>query len=269
VALGAYEVTPVEIAGAYSIFANRGIRVDPFFLSMVRSQQGALLDITYPRTTGVLDPAAAYVVTTMLKDVINRGTGAGARARGFTAPAAGKTGTTADGWFAGYTSNLIAVVWVGYDDNRELRLTGGAAALPIWTEFMKRAVDSPGYREVRELAPADDPTVGAVVVSIDPASGELAAPNCPGAVTEYFLKGTEPTRICHLHYFPEPPKLATAPVAPPTAPAPTVLSREPAPIPVAVAAPVPPITVPAKPPVQPPEPPKKRGFWGRLFGIGD
>ena len=269
VALGAYEVTPVEIAGAYSIFANRGIRLDPFFLAMVRSKNGSLLDITYPRATGVMDPAAAYVITSMLESVISNGTGAGVRARGFTAPAAGKTGSLQDGWFAGYTSNLIAVVWVGYDDNRDLRLTGGAAALPIWTEFMKRAVALPRYSDVRELAPADKPETGAVAVSIDPATGELATPNCPGAITEFFILGTEPTKVCHLHYRPEQEKLTAAPppAAPPTESV-AALPSEPAPIPVAVAAPVPPVTVSVKPQPapQPAEPPKKKGFWGRIFG---
>lgn len=272
VALGAYEVTPMEIAGAYSIFANRGIRVDPFFLSMVRSKSGALLDITYPRTKGVIGPEVAYVITTMLESVINHGTGAGARTRGFTAPAAGKTGSLSDGWFAGYTSNLITVVWVGYDDNRDLRLTGGAAALPIWAEFMKRAVSLPGYNELAEMAPPDNPPDGAVVVEVDPATGELATPNCPGAITEFFIKGTEPTKVCHLHYRGEQEKLAAAPAPAPSAPEPAhvpALPTEPAPIPVAVAQPVPPVTVPAKPPSpKPAEPPKKKGFWGRIFGGG-
>lgn len=275
VALGAYEVTPVEIAGAYSIFANRGIRLDPFYLSMVRSKGGALLDVTYPRTKGVIGPEVAYVITNMLESVINHGTAAGARARGFNVPAAGKTGSLNDGWFAGYTSNLITVVWVGYDDNRDLRITGGAAALPIWTEFMKRAVELPGYRDAREPAPPEDPPDGAVVVSIDPATGQMATPNCPGAITEFFLKGTEPTIICQLHYRPELDRLAAAPqpapvpAAEPAAP----LSTTPVPIPVAVSAPVGPVTVstrPAPPPAAAPpaEQPKKRGFWGRIFGGG-
>ncbi|MSO21490.1 MAG: PBP1A family penicillin-binding protein [Acidobacteria bacterium] len=271
IALGAYEITPVEIAGAYTIFANQGIRLDPYFLSVVRNKDGGLLDINYPRKTPVLEPAVAYVMTNMMEDVINHGTGAPVRARGFTAPAAGKTGTTQDGWFAGYTSNLITIVWVGYDDNRELRLTGGAAALPIWTEFMKRAIALPLYSDVREIAPPDAAPEGAVVVSIDPATGELATPACPGTITEFFIKGTEPTKVCHLHYSPEQDRVAAAPPPPsesPSTPAAPVaaLPTAPAPIPVA-AAPETSVTVPVKPqPAKPAEPPRKKGFWGRIFG---
>ncbi len=96
-----------------------------------------------------LDPRVTYLVTSMLEDVINHGTGATVRARGFTAPAAGKTGTSRDGWFAGYTSNLLAIVWVGFDDNRDLGLSGANAPAPIWAEFMKRAVTLPAYRDVQ------------------------------------------------------------------------------------------------------------------------
>ncbi len=106
----------------------------------------------------------AYLVTSMMEDVINRGTGATVRARGFNAPAAGKTGTSRDGWFAGYTSNLLAIVWVGFDDNRDLGLSGGNAPAPIWADFMKRAITLPAYRDVKPFEMPD----GVTKVTIDP-----------------------------------------------------------------------------------------------------
>jgi penicillin-binding protein 1B len=131
----------------------------------------------------------------MMEDVINRGTGATVRARGFTAPAAGKTGTSRDGWFAGYTSNLLAIVWVGFDDNRDLGLSGANAPAPIWAEFMKRAITLPAYRDVE---PFDMPA-GVTRVAIDPESMELATPECPIVREEVYIKGTEPTEFCQLH----------------------------------------------------------------------
>ena len=107
-----------------------------------------------PPTRAVLDPRVAFLVTSLMEDVINHGTGYPVRQLGFNAPAAGKTGTSRDGWFAGYTSNLLCVVWVGFDDNRDLGLAGGAAAAPIWGEFMKRAVALPMYRNTQDLRAA-------------------------------------------------------------------------------------------------------------------
>jgi penicillin-binding protein 1B len=131
----------------------------------------------------------------MMEDVINRGTGATVRARGFTAPAAGKTGTSRDGWFAGYTSNLLAIVWVGFDDNRDLGLSGANAPAPIWGDFMKRAVALPAYRDVK---PFDMPE-GITKVTIDPESLMLATPECPVTREEVYIHGTEPTEFCPLH----------------------------------------------------------------------
>jgi penicillin-binding protein 1B len=112
-----------------------------------------------------------------------------------TMPAAGKTGTSHDGWFAGYTSELLCVVWVGFDDNRELDLEGAHSAAPIWAEFMKHAVD---YREYRDTKPFHAPA-GIVSISIDPESGMPATPNCPKTRTEVYIAGTEPVGICPLH----------------------------------------------------------------------
>ncbi len=127
----------------------------------------------------VLDPRVAYLMTNLLEEVLRSGTAAGVRSRGFTVPAAGKTGTSHDGWFAGYTSELLCVVWVGFDDNRELDLEGAHSAAPIWTEFMKRALD---YREYRDAKPFQRPT-GMVTIDIDPQSGMPATPACPKTQT--------------------------------------------------------------------------------------
>ena len=268
VALGAYDVTPLEIAGAYTVFANAGVHMQPFWVSAVRDRSGTVLEQTRPRGVPVLDKRIAFLMTDLMQGVIQRGTGVGVRARGFTAPAAGKTGTSHDGWFAGYTSNLLAIVWVGYDDNTELPLSGAASALPIWTEFMKRAVSLPQYSRVE--APVPPP--GVVRVSIDSDTGELATPHCPRTESHYFLDGTQPAQYCQVHYLQ--PLIRRIPIvgaiagviappaegpeapqaAPPAAAAPA--AQEPAPAPNAEAAP-------------PPEPPRqrRRGFFGRIFGI--
>ncbi len=195
VALGAYEMTPLEVAAGYTIFANRGVRTEPMFIRNVVNAGGDSLEHNAVRTRRALDPRVSYLVTNMMEDVINHGTGATVRSRGFTAPAAGKTGTSRDGWFAGYTSNLLAIVWVGFDDNRDLGLSGAQAPAPIWAEFMKRAVLLPAYRDVQEFEMPD----GVTRVSIDPESLQLATPQCPVTREEVYIIGTEPTEFCLLH----------------------------------------------------------------------
>jgi len=165
------------------------------FIRSVMAANGTALERATPQTRAALDARVAYLVTSLLQDVINRGTGAGVRARGFTAPAAGKTGTSHDAWFAGFTSNLLCVVWVGFDDNRELGLSGSASAAPIWAEFMKRAVALPAYRGTQGFAPPD----GVVSVTIDPETLQLATPACPVTREEVFIRGTEPTEYCFRH----------------------------------------------------------------------
>jgi penicillin-binding protein 1B len=195
VALGAYEVTPLEIAGAYTIFANGGVYVKPGFLSSVRDQDGAEIYHSQVEKRAVLDPRVAFMMVSLLQEVLNSGTGVGVRARGFNLPAAGKTGTSRDGWFAGFTSKLLCIAWVGFDDGRELDLEGAHSALPIWTEFMKRAAQQPEYRDVKQFsAPA-----GVVGVQIDPQSGQLATSSCPRVITEFFVDGTQPVETCQLH----------------------------------------------------------------------
>ncbi len=195
VALGAYEMTPLEVAAGYTIFANGGVRTEPMFIRNVVNADGQSLEKNTARTRQALDPRVTYLVTNMMEDVIDHGTGATVRARGFTAPAAGKTGTSRDGWFAGYTSNLLAIVWVGFDDNRDLGFSGANAPAPIWAEFMKRAITFPAYRDVQ---PFDMPE-GVTRVTIDPETMQLATPACPITREEVYIHGTEPTEFCALH----------------------------------------------------------------------
>jgi penicillin-binding protein 1B len=196
VALGAYEITPVEAVGAYTIFANGGDYLKPSFLSMVRAQDGKVVFKNKVEEKQVLDPRVAYLTTSLLEEVLRTGTAAGVRARyNLTIPAAGKTGTSHDGWFAGYTSELLCVVWVGFDDNLELNLEGAHSAAPIWAEFMKRALE---YREYRDVKPFRAPA-GIVSITIDPESGMPAAPNCPKTRPEVYIAGTEPVGVCPLH----------------------------------------------------------------------
>jgi penicillin-binding protein 1B len=194
-ALGAYELSPLEVAAGYTAFANYGVYCKISSLKRMATRSGDLLQKTAPKRKPVLDPRVAFIVTNVLEDVVNRGTGAGVRIRGFRAPAAGKTGTSHDGWFAGYTTNLLCVVWVGFDDNRELGLSGANSAGPIWTEFMKKAVTLPAFSNVQSFERPE----GVVSVTIDPESRQLANPQCPALREEFFIAGTEPTESCTLH----------------------------------------------------------------------
>jgi penicillin-binding protein 1B len=195
VALGAYEMTPVDVAAGYTTFATLGMRAEPQFIHSVISANGEALEKTTPQTHLALDPRVSYLVTSVLKDVLNHGTGAGVRARGFTLPAAGKTGTSRDGWFAGFTSNLVCVVWIGFDDNRDIGFTGGVVAAPIWTDFMIRATSLSPYRDVKDFTPPE----GVQSVLIDPESLQLATPNCPTTREEVYVVGSAPTQYCEIH----------------------------------------------------------------------
>ena len=195
VALGAYEVTPLDIAAAYTIFANLGVRMEPYFIRLVTDPAGNVLLRNRPKEEEVLDPRVAYIVTHMLEDVIRKGTAVRVRAMGFTEPAAGKTGTDDDGWFAGYTSKLVCVTWVGFDDNTDLALEGAHSALPIWTEFMKSAHALREYRNPEPFKPVD----GIVTAEIDPDTHELGTYSCPKRTTEVFIAGSQPNRYCRLH----------------------------------------------------------------------
>lgn len=192
ICLGAYEVTPLEMARAFTIFANGGVRAEPIFIQSVRDAAGKIIEKTEPRYKEVLDPRLAYLMTNLMEGVINHGTGARARSLGFYQPAAGKTGTSHDGWFAGYTSGLLCIVWVGFDDNRELRLDGASSALPIWTEFMKKAA---ALKPWLANNPFNAPE-GITTAQIDAETGMLATPECPNVITETYISGSEPRQSC-------------------------------------------------------------------------
>ena len=162
---------------------------------MVRSQDGRPVYVNKKEERTVLDPRVAYLMTNLMEEVMRSGTAAGVRALGFRAPAAGKTGTSHDGWFAGYTSDLLCIVWVGFDDDRQLDEEGAHSALPIWTEFMKRAIEYRAYRNTRPFSAPD----GIVSVQIDPESGMLATPSCPETITEVYISGSQPVTSCPLH----------------------------------------------------------------------
>ncbi len=195
VALGAYELTPVEVAGAYTAFATMGTRADPMYVKSVSSAAGDSLEKSTPVNKMVLDPRVAYLVDSILVDVINKGTGATVRAKGFTLPAAGKTGTSRDGWFAGFTNNLVCVIWIGFDDNHDLGLAGGTTAAPIWADFMIKATALPGYRDVKAFEKPE----GVDTVLIDSDTLEVATPSCPVTREEVYVDGSQPTQLCQLH----------------------------------------------------------------------
>jgi penicillin-binding protein 1B len=195
VALGAYEATPLQIAGAYTVFANDGVWVRPSLISSVRGKDGRVTWSEKPESRRALDPRVAYLMVNLLQEVMRSGTAAGVRARGFTAPAAGKTGTSRDGWFAGFTSELLCVVWVGFDDNRDLGLEGARSALPIWADFMKKALQFPEYSDAKPFRAPD----GIITAEICSESGQLAAPTCPLTRDEVFIDGTQPAVECELH----------------------------------------------------------------------
>jgi penicillin-binding protein 1B len=195
VALGAYEMTPIDVAAGYTTFATMGTRAEPQFLRIVVDAGGTPLEKFTPQTHPALDPRVAFLVDSVLKDVLNKGTGAGVRARGFTLPAAGKTGTSRDGWFAGFTSNLLCIIWIGFDDNRDLGITGGAVAAPIWADFMTRATSLAQYRDVKDFAMPD----GVQSVLIDPDTLQLATASCPTTREEVYVEGSAPTVYCEVH----------------------------------------------------------------------
>lgn len=195
-ALGASVATPLEIARAYSVFANEGVGVRPFAIKAIKSGD-ALIDEISPEKNRVMASTTAYLVTDALADVINRGTGARIRQLGLRGPMAGKTGSSRDAWFAGYTPNLLVVVWVGFDDYQDLGLTGGEAAAPIWADFIKRAlVIRPDLVASRFKQPE-----GLETVEIDPDTGTIAGEYCPRRQRVLIEQYTRPNN-CFEHVTP-------------------------------------------------------------------
>ena len=205
-AIGSYDATPLDMAGAYTVFSNGGVHIDPWMLASVRTPTGDVITDYTPTTRQVLDPRVAFLTTYMMEAVLQGngrdgckvggldycGTGAGVRNMGFTAPAAAKTGTSHDAWFAGFTSSLLCVVWVGNDDYTDIKLEGAHAAAPIWAAFMKYAIQLPQYSDTNEFTPPD----GVQIVTLDKATNLLADPSCPDDYSAAFLDGTAPTDTC-------------------------------------------------------------------------
>jgi len=270
-ALGSGEVTLQSMTAAYAAFANHGLVPRATLVRRVEDTSGQVLYTNEPSSVRAISDTTAYLMSTMLADVINAGTGAGARRAGFTLPAAGKTGTTNDfndAWFVGYTPTLVAGVWVGFDQPHTILPNGFAAevAVPMWARFMKAAThaDKPQWLPM----PPD-----ITIVNVCRLSGKLPTSGCehldvvdghidhqPAVYGEYFARGTEPTAYCDLHssrgvigvlasiFRSEPP------------PPPRAVEKPPAAQPVVDNA-APPAAVPAE---EPPKP--KRGFWSKLFG---
>jgi penicillin-binding protein 1B len=192
VAIGSYDATPLDMAGSYTIFANNGLHLDPWMLASVRNPSGDIITDFTPTSKQVLDPRVAYLTTNLMEGVMNFGYGYEVRKRGFMAPAAGKTGTSHDAWFGGFTSNLICMVWVGNDDYTDVKLAGALAAAPIWAEFMKRAVALPQYSDTHEFTPVDS----IEVVKLDKVTNLLSDEACPEGYMAAFLPGAAPTNTC-------------------------------------------------------------------------
>ena len=194
ITLGVFEASPYEIATAYTIFPNGGMLRPLRVLSRVVTGTEAKVVADAP-TRRIARPDTTFLVTNMMRSVINEGTGAGARANGFALDAAGKSGTTndlRDAWFVGFTPELLTVVWVGLDDNQPLGLSGTQAALPIWTTFRARALA--GHPD----QPFPEPE-GIVYAEIDRDTGKLASPLCPRLFREAFVSGSEPVESCEIH----------------------------------------------------------------------
>ena len=199
VAIGTYNATPIDMAGAYTVFANNGVHLKPWMLASVRNRNGDIVSDFSPEAKQVLDPRSAYLTQSLLENTMTFGTAAAVRSHGFTAPAAGKTGTSHDVWFAGYTSNLLCIIWVGNDDYTDIstglshRLQGADTAAPIWAEFMNRAIKLPQYSDVKPFSPPE----GVANYRIDKTTNLLTDSTCPdNAFTTAFLDGTAPTNTC-------------------------------------------------------------------------
>jgi len=200
IALGALEVTPVELVTAYAPFANGGLRVRPRLVRRIERSDGSVVWSQEPAApVAVMDPRDAFQMTSMMRSVVDRGTGTAVRAYGITQAVAGKTGTTnngADVWFVGYTKSLVAGFWFGYDTPHSITgdASGGRLAAPAWAEFYQQ-----GWRD-RSTDTEWQPPPGMVPRLIDAETGMLAGDWCPLTQREWFKPGTEPTEVCDEHY---------------------------------------------------------------------
>jgi penicillin-binding protein 1B len=193
VAIGTYSATPIDMAGAYTVFANGGVHLNPWMLASVRNTNGDIVSDFSPEAKQIMDPRTAYLTQSLLEGAMNYGTASAVRRHGFTGPGAGKTGTSHDAWFAGYTSNLICIIWVGNDDYTDVKIQGADAAAPIWAEFMKRAILLPQYSDVKSFIPPE----GITTARIDKTTSLLVDPTCPNnSFYVAFLDGTAPQNTC-------------------------------------------------------------------------
>lgn len=192
VAIGTYNATPIDMAGAYTTFANNGVHLKPWMLASVRNANGDIVADFTPEAKQVMDPRVAFLTQSLMQGAMTFGTASAARKHGFSAPAAGKTGTDNDAWFAGYTSNLLCIIWVGYDDYSHLHLQGADAAAPIWGDFMSRAIKLPQYSDMKAFSAPE----GVEEVRIDKNTWLPADDTCPEDYYFAFLDGTIPGNTC-------------------------------------------------------------------------
>jgi penicillin-binding protein 1A len=290
-ALGAGEVTLLSLTAAYGAFANGGLVRPPVFIRRVEDSDGKVLYQDEASSQRAISETTAFLMASMLSDVINYGTAYRARQAGFTLPAAGKTGTTneyVDAWFVGFTPHLVTGVWIGFDQPKTILRNGyaGELAVPVWATFMKAATRG-------DKAEQFDRPANITAINVCRVSGKLPNGGCDDVevvnrdgfverrsmiYTEYFVKGKQPTSVCPLH---EPLSLLDRLAGvfgkdnhPPAIPAEDVGIGVPsAPrssVPAAQSPPAPPApkSAPAQASAPSEEPKKKRGFWSRVFGIG-
>jgi penicillin-binding protein 1B len=197
IALGAFEVTPLEIAYAYSVFANGGVKAEPVSILAVMNADGSPRENREVRMQRVIPASLSYVVNDVLRDSLRYGTAQRAGRAGFRDQYAAKTGTTnnyRDAWFVAYTPRILSLVWIGYDDGRSTRLGGSNGAQPVWIAHQSAIAGMIPAGEFRRPA-------GVITREIDPETGMLATAGCPTTVTENFIEGTQPTIMCPLHAY--------------------------------------------------------------------
>lgn len=249
-AIGTYSATPIDMAGAYTVFANGGVHEQPWLLASVRNANGDIVADFAPTGKQVLDPRSAYLTQSLMENAMTFGTASAVRAHGFRGPGAGKTGTSHDAWFAGYTSNLLCIIWIGNDDYTDISrgltrpVQGADTAAPIWAEFMNRAIKLPQYSDIKPFSPPD----GVHQVRIDKNTWLPADDTCPQDYYIAFLDGTVPSSTCS--HMGTGPGMLLPGLMPGAAPNPNS---------------------PAQPgQAQPAEPaPQKKNFFQRLFGSGN
>lgn len=277
-ALGSSEVTLLSLTAAYGTFADAGIVRQPVLIRRVTDADGKLLYQSQGRAQQAISPESAFLMSSMLADVVNAGTAVKVRQAGFTLPAAGKTGTTndyVDAWFVGYTPHLVTGVWVGFDQPQTIVSNGYAAelAVPIWGAFMKAATQG---------NPPDWFTRpdSIVAVNVCRLSGKLPNIGCnnvqtmnpDGTIdtrsmvyTDYFVKGRQPTTLCPLHPGGD---IGVTAAMQGTTPVPVAQATSGAVSPIAIPSSPAPVASPVGPTTPPPPPQKKKGFWRKIFGGG-